>query len=424
MKEKKKKYAGTALRTVGLGLITGAADDDCSAIGTYAQVGAQLGYKALWTAPVILPMMMATVYLAGKLGQVTGKGLFGVLRCHYPRSLIYLFLVGVIIGNTIEAGADIGGISAAIGIFLPLPRWAILLSITAIILSLQLWGSYAVIRNIFRILAMSLLGYIGSAYLARPDLHKVIHGTLLPTLSFNKETLSLLVAIVGTSLSAYLYTWQSNEEVEEQREEDPHAPPRPRETSETQLHRAGWDVIWGMLFSNLVMYSIILAAAATLFISGKHNITSASEAAESLVPLAGRAASLLFATGIVGVGFLSVPVMTIGASYDLCQTMGWKNGLHFSPRQAKRFYGAIIFITLIAMGLNFFNINPMHGLVLAGIVQGFSSPPLMFLIMHMTNKRSIMGPHVNGRWINIMGWTTTIVIFAASIGLIFSWFLS
>jgi Mn2+/Fe2+ NRAMP family transporter len=183
------------------------------------------------------------------------------------------------------------------------------------------------------------------------------------------------------------------------------------------------DIVFGMFFSNTVMYFIILSTAATLFKAGKTNINSAADAAQALRPLAGNAAGLLFALGVIGVGFLAVPVMTTGAAYDLCQSLGWKHGLYRKPAEAKKFYVAIAIFTFIAIGLNFFGINPMKALVLAGIVQGFSTPPLMLLIMRMTNDPAIMGKRVNGRGINILGWITTIAIFAASAGLVISWFV-
>jgi NRAMP (natural resistance-associated macrophage protein)-like metal ion transporter len=409
------------LRSLGLGLITGAADDDCSAIGTYAQAGAQLGYKALWTAPVLLPMMVVVVYLSGKLGQVTGQGLFRVLRGHAPRWLGLLVLGGVVCGNVIEAGADIGGMAAALAILIPLPHWAIVVSVTAAVLVLQIWGSYGLIQNVFRVLAMSLLAYVFSALRSHPDWGQVARGTLIPSIGFDRNSLSILVALIGTSLSAYLYSWQANQEVEEKEAEGKHSLRQRRGTSDEKLKTSLWDVIFGMLFSNAVMYFIILSAAATLFISGHHTIGSAVDAAQSLKPVAGPAAGLLFTIGIVGVGFLAVPVMTSGAAYDVAQSFDWISGLHHKPRYARRFYGVIVVLTLIAMGLNFVGIEPMRALVLAGIVQGFSTPPLMLLLLIMTNRRSIMGDKVNRPIANILGGITTAVIFAASACLLYSW---
>jgi len=411
----------TLLRSLGLGLITGAADDDCSAIGTYAQAGAQLGYKALWTAPIMLPMMVVIVYLSGKLGKVTGQGFFRVLRSHAPRWLSLVVLAGVVSGNVIEAGADIGGMAAAIGILIPVPHWAIVFAVTASVLVLQIWGSYRLIQNVFRVLAMSLLAYVFSAFRSHPDWGQVARGAFIPSIGFDHNTLAILVALIGTTLSAYLYSWQANQEVEEKEAEGKHSLRQRRGASDEELQTSLWDVIAGMFFSNTVMYFIILSAAATLFAAGHHTIGSALDAAQALKPVAGQAAGLLFTIGIVGVGFLAVPVMTSGAAYDVSQSFNWISGLHHKPGYARRFYGAIVFFTLIAMGLNFIGIQPMRALVLAGIVQGFSTPPLMLLLLIMTNRRSVMGDKVNRPVANILGGITTAVIFAASACLLYSW---
>lgn len=411
----------SVLRSLGLGLITGAADDDCSAIGTYAQAGAQMGYGALWIAPAMLPMMVAVVYLSGKLGLVTGQGLFTVLRSHSSRWLLYTILTGVIIGNMIEAGADIGAMAAAFGMLVHVPRWLLILGVSALALVFQVWGSYTLIRNVLRVLTLSLLTYVASAFLAHPMIAEVARGTFIPTLHFDRDSLAILVAMIGTSLSAYLYTWQSNEQVEEKFAAGLRSSVQRRGTTKAALRGSLWDVIFGMLFSSLIMYFIVLAAGATLYVAGQHNIESAAQAAQALQPLAGKAAGLLFAVGLVGVGFLALPVMTTGAAYDLCQSLGWKNGLHYKPREAKNFYVAIALFTLVAMGLNFIGINPMRALVLAGIVQGFSTPPLMLLIMLLTNREAIMGTRVNGRIINVLGWITTAVISSVSVCLVVLW---
>jgi Mn2+/Fe2+ NRAMP family transporter len=411
------------LRALGLGLITGAADDDCSAIGTYASAGAKLGPSFLWTAPVTFPMMVAVVYLSAKLGQVAGQGLFGVIRRYYPRWLLYATLVGVMIGNTIEAAADLGGMAAALHLLIPLPIPWIVVGTAGILVALQLWGSYTLIRNIFRWLALALLAYIPAALLAKPDVGAVLKGTLLPRLPFTQESLSLLVAVIGTTLSAYLYTWQSNEEVEEEIAMGRHHLSQRRGATDAELHKSWWDIVTGMAFSNVIMYFIMLATASTLFPAGQTDINTAAEAARALQPLAGQAAGLLFTLGIVGVGFLAVPVMISGAAYDVCQTFGWHHSLHARPHEAKAFYAVIVLVTLIAVGLNFLGVNPMKALVWSGIVQGFSTPPLLLLIMLMTNNRRIMGAQVNSRALNILGWITTGAIFAASAGLVLSWFL-
>ena len=411
------------LRTLGLGLITGAADDDPSAIGTYASAGAAIGPAFLWTAPVTFPMMCAVVYLSAKLGQVAGKGLFHVIRDHYSRWILYPALIGVLIGNTIEAGADIGGMAAAIAVLVPIPLPLIIIPVTAAIFALQVWGSYELIRNIFRWLALTLLAYVGSAIIAKPELGEVIRGTLIPTIRFDAQFLSLLVAVVGTTLSAYLYTWQSNQEVEEEIAMGRRRLVDRKGATRKELQATRKDVIVGMFFSNVVMYFIILSTASTLFKTGTTEINTAAEAAEALRPLAGGAASVLFALGVIGVGFLAVPVMTTGAAYDLCQVMGWKHSLHAKPSEAKKFYAAIGVFTVLAMSMNFLGFNPMKALVFSGIVQGFSTPPLLLLIMLITNNRKIMGKRKNSLGMNILGWITTAAIFAATLGLVTTWFM-
>jgi Mn2+/Fe2+ NRAMP family transporter len=271
-------------------------------------------------------------------------------------------------------------------------------------------------------LALALLAYVGAAVLAKPELGPVLAGTFIPSIQFNTEFLALLVAIIGTSLSAYLYTWQSNEEVEE---EIAHGRTQLSErigATDQELKRSRRDVLFGMFFSNVIMYFIILATGSTLFRAGQNDIQSAAEAAQALRPLAGDAAGILFALGMIGVGLLAVPVMTTGGAYDLAQTLGWKYGLHARPREAKKFYAAIVVFTFIGVGMNFLGFNPIQFLVWSGVVQGFSTPPLMLLIMLMTNNRRIVGKRVNGRAINILGWVTTAAIFAASVGLVVSWF--
>ncbi|HSU19860.1 MAG TPA: divalent metal cation transporter [Acidobacteriaceae bacterium] len=409
------------LRSFGLGIITGAADDDCSAVGTYAQAGAAFRYSLLWTAPILFPMMVTVVYLSSKLGQVTGQGLFSAIRSNYSRRFLYLVLAGVIVGNTIEAGADIGGIAAALHLLIPIPQNALVLLVAVVSLALQIWGSYRMISNLFRLLSLALLSYVISMFLAHPDVHQMARAFVHPGLRWDRNTLAILVAMIGTSLSAYLFTWQSNEEVEEKIAAGQVRLRDRKGTSERHLQKTLLDVLFGMFFSALVMYSIIVATAATLFDSGHHNIETAADAARALAPLAGHAASLLFTVGIVGVGFLAIPVMTTGAAYDVCQSLNCKNGLNLSLREGKEFYGTIAGVMLAAAAMNFFHVNPMKALVFAGIVQGFSTPPLMLLIVLMTNNRRIMGDKTNTRLANLLGWGTTAIIFAASIGLIWTW---
>jgi NRAMP (natural resistance-associated macrophage protein)-like metal ion transporter len=418
-----KHPSGGGLRALGLGLITGAADDDCSAIGTYASAGAKFGPALLWTAPVTFPMMFTVVYLSSKLGQVSGRGLFHVIRDYMPGWVLWATLTGVMLGNTIEAAADLGGMAAAINLFVPLPVPVIVIPVALAILALQVWGSYTLIRNVFRWLALALLAYVVAAVLAKPDPMAVLRGTFVPTIRFDREFLSLLVAIVGTTLSAYLYTWQSNEEVEEEIAMGRTTVEERKGATREELRQSRRDILWGMAFSNLIMYFIILSTGSTLYPAGKREIDTAAQAAEALRPLAGDAAGILFAVGIIAVGFLAVPVMTAGAAYDLVQSLGWRHSLHAKFHEAKGFYLTIIGVTVVATGMNFLGINPMKALVYSGIVQGFSTPPLLLLIMLLTNNRRVMGKQVNSRSMNALGWVTTAAIFSASLGLVATWFM-
>lgn len=409
--------SGGLLRALGAGVITGAADDDPSAIGTYASAGAALGLGFLWFAPVALPMMYVVVFLSAKLGQVAGRGLFGALRDRFPRWILYPAMAGAIAGNVIEAAADLGGIGAALSLLIPLPVPWLVVGVAAIIVALQVFGSYALLRTIFRWLALALFAYVAAALLARPDPLTVLRGTLLPEIGFTRELLSTVVACIGTSLSAYIFTWQSNQEVEERIDRGIRRPG----ASAGALRRTRREVLIGMTFSNLILYFIILSTGATLHAAGRTEIETAAQAAQALTPLAGAGAGLLFAAGIVGVGFLAVPVMTTGAAYDLVQGLGRPGSLHARPAEAPLFYGTIVAVTLLAVLLNFLGFNPMKALVWSGIVQGFSVPPLLVLILLMTNDRRLMGARVNGRGTNILGWTTAAVTGAATLALVASW---
>jgi Mn2+/Fe2+ NRAMP family transporter len=417
------RESGSFLHALGTGVITGAADDDPSAIGTYASAGARYGLAFLWIAPVVLPMMVVVVYVSAKLGQVYGKGLFAIVRDRYPRWILYPLVLGAFTGNVIEAAANLGGIGAALNLLVPVPIPVIVVAAAAAILGLQIFGSYALLRDIFRWLALALFAYVAAAILAKPDPAEILRGTLVPQIRFDADFLSMIVACIGTSLSAYIYTWQSNQEVEEEIALGRHTLRQRKGATDAELRKTRRDVVIGMLFSNVILYFIILSTGATLHQAGRTEIESAAQAAAALEPLAGAGAKYLFALGVVGVGFLAVPVMTTGAAYDLVQGIGREGSLHARPSEAKLFYGTIAAVTVLAVGLNFLGFNPMRALVWSGIVQGFSVPPLLFLMMRMTNDRAVMGVRVNGWMTNGLGWITTAVTFLATACLVATWFL-
>jgi NRAMP (natural resistance-associated macrophage protein)-like metal ion transporter len=408
-------------RVIGTGVVTGAADDDPSAIGTYASAGARFGLGFLWIAPVLLPMMYVVVYLSAKIGRVYGKGLFAAIRDRYSPWLLYPLMAGAFLGNIIEAAANLGGMGAALNLLLPVPIAAIVVGVAIIVVLLQIFGSYELIRRVFRWLALTLFAYVAAAILARPNWSEVLRSTFAPHVRWDSDFLMMVVACIGTSLSAYVYTWQSNQEVEEQIAEGKHRWWQRRGASKAELGRTRRDVVVGMLFSNLILYFIILATGATLHASGQTEIDSAAQAAAALEPLAGEWAKLLFAAGVIGVGFLAVPVMTTGAAYDLVQGVGEKGSLHYRVTEARLFYGTIVVVTVVAVALNFLGFNPMKALVWSGIVQGFSVPPLLLVMMLMTNDKTMMHGKPNGWGTNVLGWLTTGATFAATAALVGTW---
>lgn len=410
------------MKLVGAGVVTGAADDDPSAIGTYASAGARFGLGFLWIAPVLLPMMYVVTYLSAKIGQVYGKGLFACIRDQFPRWVLYPMVTLAFLGNIIEAAADLGGIGAALNLLVPIPVPLIVLGAAVIIFAVQYFGSYTLIRRVFRWLALILFAYVAAAILARPDPLEILRATFLPSITFSSEFIALVVACIGTSLSAYVYTWQSNQEVEEQIAIGRHRLWQRKGATRREMKRTSRDVLIGMIFSNLILYFIILSTGLTLHPAGQTEIDSAAQAAAALEPLAGEGAKYLFAAGVVGVGFLAVPIMTTGAAYDVVQGIGREGSLHDAPSHNKLFYAIIGIVTALAVAMNFLGLNPMKMLVWSGIVQGFSVPPLLLLMMLLTNSRKVVGARTNGRWTNFLGWATTLVTFLCTVTLVVTWF--
>jgi NRAMP (natural resistance-associated macrophage protein)-like metal ion transporter len=407
-------------KVLGPGLITGAADDDPSAVSTYVVAGATLGFAPLWTAPVTMPLMATVVYLCGKLGMVSGLGLGGVLRRHFPRWVLYPVVAAFVTANTLNAAADLGAIAAGINLLLPIPHTLLVVAAALAILGLQVFGSYETVARGLRWLSLALLGYIASSILAQPDWGQVLRATLIPTVHLDRGFISTLVAILGTTMSPYLFFWQAGQQVEEEITLGRLTRRRRKGATDTELKYLGWDINAGMLFGNLVMYFIILGSAATLHQAGQSTIQSAADAAQALRPLAGDAASILFALGFIGVGFVGVPVMTTGAAYALAEGLNWPQGLHKQPREARRFYAVIALTTLVGMALNFLGVNPIQALVGVAMINGLLMPPLLVITLLATNNRAIMGRRTNGRPLNVLGWITVLAGFAAMGGLVWT----
>jgi NRAMP (natural resistance-associated macrophage protein)-like metal ion transporter len=409
------------LAILGPGLVTGASDDDPSGIGAYATAGAQLGYTPLWTALVTFPLMASVQFVCAKIGLVSGRGLAGVLAKHYPRSLLYTAVLGMMAANTINAGADILAIAAGINLLIPVPVTVMLMPIALMILGLQVWGSYRLIANAFKWLTLSLFAYIGAAFLAHPNWNEVLRGTFVPTVQFDRQFLATIVAVLGTTISPYLFFWQASQEVEEEISKGRKSLWRRQSATHEELRYAFWDVNVGMLFSNVVMYFIILASAATLHHAGKANIATAADAAEALRPLAGNAATILMALGLIGTGLLAVPILTGSAAYAVCESFGWTCSLDAKPGKAKEFYLVLGAATLAGLLIDFIGISPMAALFWTAVLNGFLAPPLLVVVMLISNNRKVMGTRVNTAWENILGWTTTVLMFGAAVALVLTW---
>lgn len=409
------------VRALGPGIITGAADDDPSGIGTYSIAGASLGFATLWTAIITFPLMSAVQFLCAKVGMVSGMGLAGVLRKHYSRPLLYLAVAGLVIANTINIGTDIGAIAAAINLIVPIPPTWLVLPIAVAIVATQVWGSYRVIARVLKWLTLTLFAYIGAAILARPPWREVLKSTFIPHLSWSSKYLTTLVAILGTTISPYLFFWQASEEVEEEIELGRRTVAEREGATYAELKAAAWDTNLGMLFCNLIFYFVILAAGATLYRAGNTDIQSPAEAAQALAPLAGQAASALFAIGLIGSGLLAVPVLSGSCAYAVSEAFGWECSLGDKPHEAKQFYLVIAASTLLGLLINFLGINPMAALFWTAVINGLLSPPLLIVVMLVSNSRRIMGDNRNGLAANIIGWIAVALMLAAATGMILTW---
>lgn len=384
--------------------------------------GAATGFSTLWMALITFPMMAGVQFVCAKIAMVTGRGLAGVLKEHYSKWLLYPAVILLVIANIINAGADLGAIAAAINMLIPLPITAMIIPVAAIIVILQFWGTYTIIEKVFKWLALALLAYVATAFFTSPNTSEVIRGTFVPNISFDKNFLTTATAILGTTISPYLFFWQTGQEIEEEKRLGRTRIEDRKGTSKAALRWRAVDVLAGMLFSNVVMYFIILTTGATLFKAGKTNIQSATDAAEALRPLAGAGAKVLLAVGLIGTGFLAVPILTGSSGYALAEVFGWKHGLEEKPLQAKKFYLILALSTAAAVEINFLGINPVTALLWAAVINGLLAPPLLVLIMLIGNQKKIMKQHTNGLVVNVLGWATTAAMFAAAVALVVSWF--
>lgn len=379
------------------------------------------GYSQLWTALFAFPFMVVIQDMCGRIGLVTGKGLAGVIRKHYSKPLLYISVVILLFANTMNIGADLGAMASAAQLIIPLPFSVLLILMTALTLSLEIFVSYKVYSGYLKYLALSLLVYILTVFVVKQDWPAILLSTLVPTIVFSREYLVNLIAILGTSISPYLFFWQASQEVEEQvlnnRMKDMGDDIAPKVRS-SDLVTMRHDTAWGMFFSNLIMFFIIASTASTLYTHGIHNIETATQAAEALQPLAGRFTSILFAVGIIGTGLLAVPVLAGSASYALSEAFGWKAGLYRKVQQAHGFYGVITISTLLGLIINFTSIKPFTLLYYTAILNGICAPPLIFILLKIVNNKEILGKHTNSLLFNVVGYFIAILMSVCSLVLL------
>ncbi len=398
------------LDVLGPGLVTGAADDDPSGIGTYSQVGAQFGYGLAWTMLFGYPLLASIQAICAQIGATTGRGIAQNLRRHYSPTLLRAVVVLLLIANVINIGADLGAMGAVLGLLIPGPALGYVVALGVISILLEVFISYDRYARILKWTTLSLFSYVAVAFVSDIPLAEAMMGTLVPQFTFDKPHAMALVAIFGTTISPYLFFWQAGQEVEEQRRR--HVKPlyvSPR-TAGPELARIRADTLIGMGFSHLTALFIVVATAATLHAHGVTDIESAAQAAQALRPIAGDLAFALFAIGIIGTGLLAVPILAGSAAYAVSETFSWTEGLNRKPREAKAFYGAVAVATLTGVAMNFLAIEPMRALYWAAVVNGLLAPPLMIVTMLIAHNPRVMGHLTISRRLAVGGWLSTAVM--------------
>lgn len=406
---------------LGPGLTTGAADDDPSGIATYSQTGAGYGFRMLWLTPLTFPLMGVVQEMCARIGLVTGRGLAGNIRRQYPRWVLYVCTALLFLANTFNIGADLGAMGKATELLIPQADFSFLVVFfAAVSLLLQIFVSYRRYSQFLKWLSLILVGYIFSAFVIDLDWLAVFKGAFTPSLHFNKEEILLVTGVLGTTISPYLFFWQTSQEIEEQiLEGKTTIKQRASETTDKEIKKMRLDVWSGMFFSNLVMFFIIVACGGTLYRNGVTNIATAADAAEALRPFAGDLAYFLFTVGIIGVGLLAVPVLAGSASYAISESFGWREGLYRKFRQAQAFYGIIILSVLAGLIMNFINLDPIKALIYSAIANGVVSPLILVLIVHLSSNPKVMGDKTNGKALKLFGWLAVGIMLAASLSTLY-----
>ncbi len=402
------------LSVLGPGLVTGAADDDPSGVGTYSQVGAQFGYGMAWTMFFGFPLLVSIQAICAQIGAVTGRGIAQNLRRHYPRPVLHAVVLMLVVANVINLGADLGAMAESLSLLLPGPSLLYVLLFGVFSVVLEVVMSYQRYSSILKWTTLSLFAYVGVVFVSHVPVAEAVRSTLIPQFTFDKPHAMALVAIFGTTISPYLFFWQAAQEGEEQHRR--HTKPlcvAPKKAG-PELKRIRTDTLVGMGFSHITALFIIVATAATLHAHGITQIDSAAQAAEALRPIAGNLAFALFALGIIGTGLLAVPVLAGSAAYGVSETFGWVEGLDRKPREAKAFYAVIALATLGGVALNLTGIDPMRALYWAAVVNGLLAPPLMVVTMLIARNPRAMGHLTISKKLAFGGWVSTAVMFGVA----------
>lgn len=405
---------GRFWKLLGPGLVTGASDDDPSGIATYSQAGAKLGLATLWTAIIAFPLMAAIQQMCARIGIVTQQGLTGNLKKHYSKSILYLMLVFSFPAIILNIGADIAGMGAVGNLLFPsISENYFSIFFTFLLLGLIIYLPYQKIASILKYLCIVMLVYFVVPFLYKQDFLAILKATFIPTIEFNKDFIAILVGILGTTISPYLFFWQASVEVEEMNDK------KHLIVNKKIIREMEKDVDFGMSFSGFVMYFIILTTGTVLYSSGIHQIETVEQAAMALKPLAGDMAYLLFAIGIIGTGLIAIPVLSGSLSYIFTETFGWEKGLNKKFHEAKGFYFIIGLSLFLGLSLNYVGISPIDALIYTAILYGLTAPILIAIILHIANNKEVMGEHTNSLIVNILGVLAFIIMTAAAAVLVY-----
>ena len=409
------------VKNLGPGLITGAADDDPSGISTYSVTGATTGLSMLWVALITTPMMAVIQGMCARISMVGGIGLAAQMKKTFPNWLAFSLAVIVVVANTFNVGADFSGMAASAHMVMGLPVIAWVLLFGALLLVVQIGFSYRLLSKIFKWLTLALFAYVITAFIVHPNWLEVLKHTVVPEFHLNGHWITTLVGVLGTTISPYLFFWQSSLMVEEEKELGRKTVSARKGATRQEIVDAHADVNTGMLFSNLVMFFIITTTAVTLFAHGKHDIATAQDAAEALRPLAGNFAYVLFAVGMIGTGMLAIPVLAGSSAYVAAEMLNFKTGLNETPNRAPRFYAILVGGVVIGVIMNVIGIDPIKALFWSAVLNGVAAVPLVYAIVHLANRREIMGQWKSSRLANIWGWATFVLMAAAAILMFVYW---